>query len=67
MGNRDILRTVKRLGGKVTRSTWAAATGMDPQAAAKQLQKLRGDGVLTLQGSKRGSHYVVTPPSTPTV
>ena len=67
MGNRDVIRTVKRLGGKVTKSTWAAAMGVEPTVAGKQLSKYRADGLLTLQGSKRGSHYVVTPPSTPGV
>lgn len=64
MEKREVIRTVKRLGGKVTKSMWATVLGADPPTAYKHLQKLRADGLLTLQGSKRGSHYVVTPPPT---
>ena len=59
MGNRDVVRTVKKLGGKVTRSSWAAATGVDGETARKTLKSYVDKGVLKMEGVKRGAHYVV--------
>ena len=59
MGKRDIERMVKRLGGKVTRSSYAEAMGVDPAVASKALRTLSKQGVLKMEGSKRGSHYII--------
>jgi hypothetical protein len=59
MAKRDLERLVKRLGGKVTRSSFAAAMGVDPPTAFKQLRAFVKEGLLKLEGSKRGAYYVL--------
>lgn len=59
MGKRDVERMVKRLGGKVTRSSYAAAMGVDGDTARKALKGLVTSGVLKMEGTRRSAHYVV--------
>ena len=59
MAKRDIERIVKKLGGKVTRRTFAAAVGVELLEATKLLKALVIDGVLKMEGSRRGAYYVL--------